>query len=41
MTLFPSWFLAALVYGAIVIAAAGAVVLSTLLIRDFRQKRLW
>jgi hypothetical protein len=39
--LFPSWFLAILVYGAIAITAAGAVVLGVLLIRDFRQKRLW
>lgn len=41
MTLFPDWFLAALVYGGITLAALGACVLLALLVRDGRGGRFW
>lgn len=41
MTLFPVWFLTALVYGAIALAFGGLVALGALLARDLKQRNVW
>jgi hypothetical protein len=41
MTLFPQSFVTALVYGAIAITAAGATGLVVLLVRDWKDGKLW
>lgn len=41
MTLFPTWFFAAIVYGSIGLAVLGAGLLLALLTRDIRRRSLW
>lgn len=38
---FPQGFVAALVYGAVAFTALGALTMLALLIRDYREGRLW
>lgn len=39
--MFPSWFLAAIVYGGLLLVAAGALTLAALWLADLRGRRLW
>lgn len=39
--MFPQWFVAGLVYGALVLTALGVTLLVVLLIQDLRKKKLW
>jgi hypothetical protein len=39
--MFPPWFLAAAVYGGLVLVAASAVTLAGLWLVDLRARRLW
>lgn len=41
MTQFSSGFFVFLVYGALALAALGALMLLSLLVRDFVKKRIW
>jgi hypothetical protein len=39
--MFPVWFLAAAIYGGLVLVAAAALVLAGLWLADHRGRRLW
>jgi hypothetical protein len=41
MILFPAWFFEAVVYGGIVLAAIGSVLLLVLLLRDIGGQKTW